>query len=279
MLELNGNNLLLFASESLSTAAEIRERFEATARLCEELRTDRSAAYTTFNRGASELLLGDARKALEYTQAALSTRERLNDGLLIARATNYHSAALLLLGQTSNALDTAEKAVELARPFDQRTRASAAMALGCALCASGDYDRGLSVLAEAMELSRADLPARVVEFLSQFLILVLEAGRTDDGIVIALELREVYDRYDTEFWPRHRSRVLYALALAARAAGDEDEATSLAEKGRAILARDIQRLGEETRSSLEALPFNRGLLNDFHRTGNTPDRDSFSARR
>jgi DNA-binding SARP family transcriptional activator/tetratricopeptide (TPR) repeat protein len=260
-LAINGNNLSAFASRWTKTLAECRALHLRTSELCREIDYARGVIIGETNRSTTEAEFGFAQESLQIIAAIASDARRLGDETITVKLLCNRAVALTNLDDSSGAIEAGRMATGVAHTLDARMRAVADMALGGALCAAGDYAAGLPFVESAVDLDRnTGSDARLVEFLSQFVMFLDEAGQLERLRVAASELASLNSNRKRPLWIRHPSRVAYALARAAARAGRSAQSDAHYIQGRAALATEIRRLGEDARGALERLPFNRALL-------------------
>lgn len=259
LLSANGVNVLAFASQWLANVAGIRASFEATIERCTELGFNRGFVISQSNAAYVELEIGFAGRALEIADRHLPAAIAMGDQSIVSKFHKVRAAALELLGERCAAIEAARTAVAQTGN-DRRTWCEGMMTLATIEVAAGDSQNGLRHGFEALAAAREMGPRGfAVEALSQYLVLLLDCERPVEAASIAGELHDMGEpEAIAGIW--HLSRVHYALGRAAEATGQAVLARAEYALGRAALERQLDRLGDEARAGIEALPFNRRLL-------------------
>jgi DNA-binding SARP family transcriptional activator len=237
---------------------EARKRYAEARDIQKRHGLKQNLLANTINSGLLERELGNFDAALALWDVALPIAERLTSKSSIACCEINSGEALLARGDVATAIPHLERALELCREMGElRLLCDTTIALGCARARSGDLEGGLAMMREAIATRREIKAARTLP--NDFCYLIeelLAAGRLDEAVAAAAELRRLYeDAPDKQMFP---TRILATLAAVARAGGDPAAAEQfLAEGKRRFDARIAELPDSETRAAYAALDFNR----------------------
>jgi DNA-binding SARP family transcriptional activator/tetratricopeptide (TPR) repeat protein len=272
-LRMDGHNLLAFASNWLASASEVRRHLQAAIAISKRLGYEHGLAKVQINLATYEVSVGLAQRALAIVDDAIGILARMDAKVWLCTSYCVRSDAYAVLGDHVAALAAAVAADDIATTIGVPwVIAETRSALGREMCATGDYDRGLAILADAVAMRREGNPvANLMLELCTYLIALLDARRIDPAIACAAELGSLFEQNPGMLW--NPTRAYYALARAARAGGDAIAADVYTQRGRAVLAGEIERLGdEESVAAYRELRFNRGLADIEAPKSTTPKR-------
>jgi DNA-binding SARP family transcriptional activator len=238
--------------------AEARRRYGDAIAIFERHNIRQNFLSDHINVGVFERELGNFDAAFAHWAIALPLAERMGAKSSIACCAINVGEALLACGDLEAALPKLEEALALCRDLGEpRLTCDALAALGFARVRAGDVEPGLALVREAIETRRQIKAARTLPNDYCFLIeALLEARRPAEAAAAAAELLALYEAApDRQMFP---TRILAALAGAARAAGNEGDARRFAAMGQRLFdARMAQLPDDATRASFAAMSFNR----------------------
>lgn len=261
LFETWAHNAIAYGNLQCGSLGEIYEHLDRGYELCDRLNWPAGMLGREYARAATDTHFGLAAQALDRLDRLVSELERIGAVGMLCTAQLNRAECYMRLGDTQAALTAASDAFESAeRSGSTGFMLTARFILGVATLEAGDARAAIVHLEQALELrGKNDSPARSMEVQAAYLEALLDAGRDVQAHAVAAELAEVYAKQTALSW--RPTQVLCALARAAQRAGNPKAAKGYAERGKARLAFDVRRIGDERAAeAFRALPFNRALL-------------------
>lgn len=260
-MEVNARAALSQAALHFGSVREMREQIDLAISICERLVLADPIISFRLNRAMNELQLGNFDLSLEMIDHLIPDLERMGAELHLCSSHLSRCEIWLLRGDGARALESARTAEGYARKTGARGfMAGTLLRLGMAMCASGDVDRGLEQLREALEMRRErGLAVRTIDGISCYLQALLDAGRLETALPLAEELAALYERAPAA--ALRPTYVLFLIGRAMRMAERETAARTYFNHARAKLQSEIKRFDDaQTAAAFRLLPFHRALF-------------------
>jgi predicted ATPase/DNA-binding SARP family transcriptional activator len=262
-MELEVASLMQMAWISHETldAELVRRRYRDALELAERFGYEVGIETSLHDLGVFEARIGNHRGSLAALERSLEFARRGASLPNIGFTQSNRARELLELGRAADALLAANEAVEVAAATgERRLGAASSMALGLALFANGERERGLTLMRAAVDVRREIGDA--VGFcgdLCEYAAAVVAAKAANEYEWIVAELRALGES-DLEI-SKQPVRVHYVLGILLEASGDGAGAKACFERGQSALTAQFSRItDDETRRYVENQRFNRALL-------------------
>jgi DNA-binding SARP family transcriptional activator len=256
------HSVLAYAAHERYDANAVRHHYAIAEELYQQLGRAQMLVNTTLNRAMFEADIGRHDLALELWAQALPRAQALSMRTSVGYLLAHRSGIELLRGDSATAVASARAACDLGTATaERRLYAESLVALGSALCGSGEHEAGITTLADAQsELKACGAERLMPEALALLIEAFIGAGRWAEAAGPASELREAFYS-EAEEAERYPARLALALAHEAEARGDAAASASARARGRRLLASRLALLGADAGAYGE-LGFNRELLQD-----------------
>jgi predicted ATPase/DNA-binding SARP family transcriptional activator len=241
--------------------AVIRSNYDRAIDLFKIVGEMRAVRVTYINRSELELRVGRVDEAMRWLDKSILEGDQLagNDGLAAYGVNRVE--ALLLLGRAEEARKEAAEAHRLSLESDEKRFVDQTLTvLGVAETLTGDVDKGLAHLREALEGARMrEAWADVGNDLCYLVETTVAANRPSEAATYAHDLERLFSEHlDVAM---HPTRYCWCLSQFALATGDEAGSNAWIARGLELLDADLGRFSESADvAAYSALPFNRGLL-------------------
>jgi len=240
---------------------DVHAHFERGMELCDRIGSSPMRSSFENSLGICDMYFGLIPQALERFDAVFPALFDANAHLPMWVTQHARCEAYTFLNDAPHALEYGREALRLAeRSGAKHHKTASLLALGAAMCLSGDAAGGLALMEQAVVMRRAvATPLRLIEALGLYLDALLGAGERERAVAVAQELAPLYEaRRETAWRPAF---LLSSIARAREAAGDASGAAAYFERARAELERDIARFDDEAAgAAYRALPYHRALL-------------------
>jgi predicted ATPase/DNA-binding SARP family transcriptional activator len=265
-MEVNAHTALSQAALYFGSIREMREQNDMAIAICERLQLADSIISFRLNRAMNELQVGNLQIALDLIDRLIPDLERMGAELHLCSSYLSRCEAMLMRGDGARALESGRKAEVYARKTGARGFIGGTLLrLGWAMCASGDVERGLEQMREALEMRRErGLAVRTIDAISCYVQALLDDGRIETAQPLVDELASLYE--ENPAWALRPTYVLFLLGRAARMTGRETAAREYFNRARTKLQSEIERFDDaETAAGFRNLPYHRGLQQSFGR--------------